>query len=159
VNMEGPASLDQAAGSFERLFQTFEGEWRLEKSMSDGSLFTGTAKFERAADNCLSLTESGVLTLPGAQLQAGRAWDWFLRERCSLEIRYPHAHGGGPYHLLTPVRLCDGWGADGWAGSATHLCGADAYLADYSFSEDAILIDHSVKGPKKGYRIEARMRR
>jgi hypothetical protein len=158
MSMAGPASL-LAAGSFARLFQALEGEWQLEKFMSDGSRFNGAARFGRLAKDCLRLTETGVLTLHDSRLQAGRTWDWFLRAGGQLEIRYPQEHGGAAYHLLTPVRLDDGRGADGWTGRASHQCAADVYGAEYRLGEDAIVIDHLVRGPKKDYRIEARMRR
>ena len=150
----GPASLDAAAGSFARLFQSLEGQWRLQKSMSGGQNFVGTALFARLAADCLRLTESGVLTLPDSQLQAGRTWDWFLRADGQLDIRYPREQGGAPYHLLTPVR-------DGatWSGQASHLCAADVYEADYRLGEKAVLIEHWVRGPNKHYRVRAQFSR
>ncbi len=122
--------------------------------MSGGQHFAGTALFQRMAEDCLRLTESGVLTLPDAQLQAGRAWDWFLRPDSQLDIRYPQEHGGAPYHLLTPVR--DG---EGWFGHASHSCAADVYDADYRIGEKAMLIEHLVRGPNKDYRVQARFSR
>jgi hypothetical protein len=154
VRAGGPASLDAAAGSFARLFHSLEGEWRLEKSMSGGQDFAGTALFARVAGDCLRLTESGVLTLPDSQLQAGRAWDWFLRADGQLEIRYPAENGGGSYHRLTPVR--DG---GSWFGQASHLCAADVYDADYRLGEKAMLIEHLVRGPNKDYRVRAQFSR
>ena len=122
--------------------------------MSGGQQFSGTALFVRLTQDCLRLTETGVLTLPGSQLQAGRAWNWFLRDGGRLEVRYPQEHGGGSYHVLTPVR--DG---ETWFGQASHLCVADVYDADYRLGENAMLIEHAVRGPNKDYRVRAQFSR
>jgi hypothetical protein len=139
------------AGTFARLFAELAGEWRLQKTFSDGSRFSGHAIFDPIRRNAHAMNEKGVLTLPdGNSLAASRQWDWFLDEDGSLAIAYPADQGGSLYHRLIPK------GSDGaFSGGASHLCAADNYDAEYRFDRASIVIDHRVKGPKKDYRIEA----
>lgn len=150
-----PAGALAPAGSFARLFGSLAGEWLLEKTFSDGSAFSGRAFFDTAGRNALALREEGVLALPnGNRLAASRQWDWFLAEDGSLTIGYPADQGGSVYHRFIPAG-----GKNGFTGSASHLCAADTYEAQYRFDEAVIVIDHRVKGPKKDYAITAVMRR
>lgn len=150
-----PAGASAPAGTFARLFAELAGEWRLEKIFSDGSAFSGRARFDPSGRNAHSMSETGLLKLPdGNSLSASRQWDWFLDEHGSLAIAYPADQGGAIYHRFMPIA-----GEGVFAGSASHLCAADTYQADYRFEEGVIVIDHRVRGPKKDYAIRAVMRR
>jgi hypothetical protein len=147
-----PAKDSLPAGSFARLFAGLGGDWRLEKTFSDGSAFAGTARFKPAGEAQFLLEEDGVLTLArGGAVKAFRHWRWVLEANGGLIIAYPTESGGATYHRFLPQRQ-----AGGWSGFASHPCGADIYEAGYLLHDGAILIDHRVKGPRKDYRIEAR---
>ncbi len=154
--MNGRAAAEVSpAPSFEQAFAALAGEWRLEKTFSDGARFFGVARFIANETNALRLEEEGVLSLAtGGSLKAFRQWDWALEEGGALAIRYPRENGGQPYHRFVP-RFSGGE----WTGAASHPCAADLYEAGYSFRPGLVTVAHRVTGPRKDYRIDARFSR
>jgi hypothetical protein len=145
-----PATVDTKG--FAALFASLEGAWRIEKNFSDGSRFEGSGEFRSSGLEIRDLDEQGLLCLPagGSHRAIGR-WRWQLDAPSTLLVRYPPERGGAIYHrcVLAPF-------ADGWTGSGEHLCGADVYLADYLLKTDEIIINHSIRGPRKALSISAR---
>ena len=144
-------------------FAELAGVWQLTRDSSDGSRFTGTARFTATDGNAYLLREEGFLRLAtGEVLPASRQWVWRLTEHPAgereIEIRYPQEAGGELYHRFRPEQaaLPDSKG-DAWHGEGEHLCGRDIYLAGYRLSARAIDIDHHVTGPAKDYRLKARL--
>jgi hypothetical protein len=154
-----PRNLPDAADTFVKCFQALTGAWDLERTISDGSSFAGSAVFSPFGDDKLLLVEEGLfrpagLTDPSQQpMPAGRQWVWRLVASNQLEISYPEPDGR-LYHCFRPVLE-----AGDWRGAAEHLCGADTYRADYRLGANSMEIVHDVAGPAKDYRLTSRFSR
>ena len=132
---------------FAGYFQSLVGKWTVARTISDGSAFKGDAVFERKTGKQLLLTESGTLELAtGASVFATRAWVWHLVSGMVLDINYDETPLR-PYHHLK----IEPEGAGLWQAAASHLCGDDTYDGHYTFSDGRIVVDHTVRGPKKDY--------
>jgi hypothetical protein len=131
--------------TFANLFAMLGGEWRIERSISDGSRFSGNAVFTALNNNSWRMREAGVLAASsGEQYPATSCWRWQLSGRTQLEIHFVDRDRPTLYHRieLEPA------GSD-WVGSAHHLCGEDSYHAKYVFSANHIQILHRISGPQK----------
>lgn len=153
--------LPDGANTFADWFQALTGAWTLERTISDGSSFSGTAVFSPFGDNALLLVEEGLfrpggLTDPHQKpMPAGRQWIWRLvgTGQGQLDISYPEPDGR-LYHNFRPVHA-----AGEWRGAGEHLCGADVYRADYRLGANRMEIVHDVAGPAKDYRLTSRFSR
>lgn len=144
---------------FETLFQDLAGNWELTRESSDGTRFTGVARFTTAGTGRLLLEEAGQVFLPGnKRLQAGRSWQWVLQggheDAYCLEIRYPEERGGTLYHRLK-VLAVDNSGDFIWQGAARHVCRDDLYDGDYKLANDRMCIRHRITGPNKNLIVDS----
>ena len=131
---------------------SLEGAWRIEKNFSDGSRFEGSGEFRSSGLEIQDLHEQGLLFLPdGGSHRAHGRWRWQFNAPSTLLVRYPPERGGEIYHRCALEPL-----TDGWIGSGDHLCGSDVYLADYMLKRGEIIINHSIRGPRKALEISAR---
>jgi hypothetical protein len=135
-----------AGGSrFANWFDDLPGDWRLTRRHDDGGSFEGSARFERTGPDAMSVTEEGVMVLPGGGgLAAQRRWLWVLAAPDTLEIHFDDGLRAGLYHRLKLVPV-----AGGWQAAAGHLCGADTYDGEYRFGGDRIDARLSITGPAK----------
>ena len=132
--------------SFSSYFQKLEGDWNLERKISDGSCFRGVARFSFAERDKLLVAETGKLDMAnGTRLEASRNWIWHLSGEQQLEIFYGE-DSQRLYHALD-LSLSQ----NGWRGQATHLCEPDTYLGEYIFFDEGFIIKQEVSGPKKDY--------
>jgi hypothetical protein len=131
--------------TFANLFAMLGGEWRIERSISDGSRFSGNAVFTALDIHSWHMREAGMLAVTsGGRYPASNCWRWRLSGLTQLEIHFGNRDGPTLYHRieLEPA-------GSGWVGSAHHLCGEDSYRADYVFSANHIQILHRISGPQK----------
>lgn len=135
------------ASGFEEVFNSLAGEWFLRRSISSGECLQGRATISHAGTNRLFVSEEGDLRLAdGGSVPASRNWVWRFEEG-SLEIFFDEE----PLRLYHEVELIAE--ADCWRGEASHDCPPDIYRGEYLFRHDAIMVEQTVLGPRKDYRI------
>ncbi len=127
------------------LFFTLSGHWQVERTITPGGIFTGTAVFQKTDDGDLLYREQGALTLEsGEVLEPFKAYLYRLEEG---QVHVYFADGetsGALFHVLDFM-------SDTQA-QAEHLCGQDMYKTTYDFElPDRFTITHIVHGPEKEY--------
>ena len=128
------------------VFDRLEGAWHLDRTIEHQATMTGTAVFRRHGTDVLHYREEGRI-----RLADGKAFDGHR------EYRFERAPGGftvffaeAPPRLFHRIEVARD--ADGFTGSATHLCAPDTYDSSYCFLADgSFVIRHSVHGPRKDY--------
>lgn len=121
----------------------------MQRKISSGETYNGSVEIVDKGSGILGLRESGVLRLgSGESLSASRHWLWRLTGDVVFEVFFDE----DPPRSYHAVHLQEHM--DGWKGSADHLCVDDRYLGAYLFTNDRIVIEQSIKGPKKDYEIQ-----
>lgn len=137
----------------DKLLEWLAGAWSLERKISSGEQFSGSAIFEPCSETSLKLEESGTLFLQGGDsITANRNWVWHF-EGENLSVFFDE----DPLRLYHNVPLSRD--AETLAGMADHVCGKDVYAGEYRFSDDHFTIDQRVNGPAKNYTIASRYER
>ncbi|MEM9468816.1 MAG: DUF6314 family protein [Pseudomonadota bacterium] len=128
-----------------KLFHSLVGNWLIERTITPGGVFIGTATFENLSDTVLSYQEEGEMTLDrGTVLYPIKAYQWRLEEG-QISIYFDDGETKGQlFHQL-------GFLSDHEA-AASHWCDPDNYQSHYVFDlPQCFEITHEVKGPKKAY--------
>ena len=129
------------------IFNALIGEWKLNRTITPGGTFEGTAVFEKKSDTVLEYTEIGVLkTDAGYESEAKRSYEWRLEGGDIVIYFNDGATKGQRFHALNFTE-----GAD---AAADHWCDPDQYDSEYSFADmpNGFTAKHDVKGPRKDYR-------
>lgn len=133
---------------FSGFFENYEGNWQLDRIISDGSRLAGFAKVSRISENLLLFEETGNLEMQGGEVvSANRSWRWETQKNAFLNVYYDET----PLRLYHALELA--WFDGAWEASAEHRCGEDVYAGEYRFEKNLIEIDQTVKGPNKDYSL------
>jgi uncharacterized protein DUF6314 len=122
------------------------GEWRLSRSIDDGSSMAGTAAFTPNGAGQFDYREQGHFRLPdGRMIDAERR---YIFEE--TESGFAVFFAGTPRCLFHRIML--GEIRRTLVGTGTHLCGDDHYDSRYEFGSDcSFVVEHRVRGPRKRY--------
>ena len=151
-----------------RVFNSLQGDWRLERNMGDMGHFTGTARFFNAVDsaaNSLRYREEGVLhRFDGQKFDGYREYDFVLHEDAiELLFRDPVSFGNR-YVLLHFSPQADdarnNEAENGLSAQDHHPCGNDIYH-HRMFWQDTDHFETKIKvvGPNKDYELHSVYRR
>lgn len=131
------------------------GAWAIERRVDDAASLTGSATFERLAENEAVYHERGTLRLStGYEAAAERK---YIYRQCAdgiavfFAVRPPRL-----FHEVKLVQYTDGC----LHGEAKHVCAEDTYLTQYQFDPAArFQVRHRVRGPRKDYAMVTFYRR
>ncbi len=133
---------------FNDYFKKLTGAWSLERKISTGETLNGKVVFERISDAAFFMREEGeLILLNGSCISASRIWYWHLVDEQKLKITYDK-NRQKEYHFLA-LSFEEGQ----WQGESDHLCGADHYLGNYKFSQNAFEVSQTIQGPNKNYSL------
>ena len=141
-----PAKSDS---ELQRLLAGLIGDWRLERHISDGSRFSGTATFSKNGDKTLLLEEKGFLARRGQRFEASRKWHWEIETDDRVRVLF-HDQESRLYHDLMFQKE-----AGTWHATAEHLCSEDLYKGSYRLHPDSIEIQQWIKGPAKDMTLQS----
>lgn len=130
------------------IFNSFEGEWKLERDIFGIGSTVAIASFKRTRPTTLHYSEQGTLTLKSGFVgQTSKQYIYELRENDIRIIFADTSAIGNTFLTLDPIKN----GSGAWAQD-THFCGADRYQCTYDFvSKDTFLVDIEVRGANKTY--------
>jgi hypothetical protein len=141
-----------AASPAERVFALLEGTWSIERTITPGGTYAGTAEFTSVTDTVLAYHEAGNLSLPnGKRLHGERRYKYELHDAV-IEVSFADGMNSGQHFIFIdfPQSQENVWPIE--SAEDTHICRLDKYIASLSFeSEDVLVITYLVSGPKKGY--------
>jgi len=142
--------------SLSNLHSALEGTWTFDRNASSGESMAGSARFVARGETRLHYREQGILTLvDGTELKFERSYIYeFSDAAMSIYFDTPSPRLFQSV-VLTPHGKV-------WAGSGSHLCGADRYASRFEFApawQDRFRIVHKVTGPRKDYVLETRYHR
>jgi hypothetical protein len=126
----------------------FAGIWSVARDIEDhaggpSGRFRGLARITPDGEG-LRYAEQGLLTLGAAKLQASRVYLWRFDGPTGVRVLH---EDGADFHQFDWARAtCE----------AEHLCGADLYVARYSFAAESWHAHWRVTGPRKNYESHAR---
>ncbi len=124
----------------------------LNREISPGFHFEGTATFEALSVSAYLLRESGLLQrADGPPMNAARSWHWELEGENQLKISYDE-DPPRLYHALSLQLNEDG---SLWVGQDLHLCEPDEYDGEYILGEKKLESIQTVSGPNKAYRVHS----
>lgn len=128
------------------------GEWRLDRTVSDGGDMVGRASFVPSHDGLL-YRESGRL-----RLEDGQGYDFARRYLYRVSgLRMDVYFDEAKPRLFQTIRLAQ---INGIAvGEGFHACPPDLYRSRYWLEEGAVRIEHVVSGPRKDYTISSTLTR
>ena len=128
------------------IFNALLGEWTLNRTITPGGSFEGTAVFEARSDTVFEYREEGRFTLDdGTVLQPTKSYEWRLEDGNIVVYFNDGATKGQLFHVIDLT--------EGGQAAATHWCDPDQYNTDYSFADmpNGFSMTHKVEGPKKSY--------
>jgi hypothetical protein len=127
------------------------GEWRLNRSIDDGSSMTGAATIAPRGAGQFDYREQGQFRLPdGRSLDAERRYI-FDETESGFTVLFTEKPPR-LFHRIALARI-----GPHLVGHGTHLCGDDHYASRYEFRADgSFVIAHRVSGPRKDYAMETR---
>lgn len=139
------------AGNAAVAFGWLPGDWKLDRTISDGSTVIGKAKFSPLMPRVLHYVETGLLRLDSGYLGEMRREYYYVLEESHINVTFADAAPGERTFLrLRPVGAPNGY----LRAHGDHRCDCDLYTASYEFeSARRIVITMRVSGPKKDYSI------
>ncbi|MGI9401018.1 MAG: DUF6314 family protein [Rhizobiaceae bacterium] len=144
---------------FHNFFAGLSGEWQLNRQISNGTRFEGSALFSRKSEFSHCLEEKGQLFLQQYNtMNAMRQWQWIWSKEGHLDVKYPVERGGDSYHHVELV-LSDTSAGLSLEGEAIHYCGNDIYAGSYRLAQDRLKISHEISGPNKNLIVDSRYTR
>ncbi|MEO0909499.1 MAG: DUF6314 family protein [Pseudomonadota bacterium] len=134
------------------MFESWSGEWTLDREISPGFHFEGTATFEVLTESAYLLRESGLLQRADSPpMNAARSWHWEVSDENQLKISYDE----NPPRLYHALNLQFVEARRTWVGQDLHLCEPDEYDGDYILGEKKLESIQTVSGPNKAYRVHS----
>ncbi|MEM9280103.1 MAG: DUF6314 family protein [Pseudomonadota bacterium] len=132
---------------FGEYFDSLVGEWSILRTVSSGEKLQGKLLLAFLDNSSYLVSETGELRMSdGNLISASRQWIWRY-ENGNLLI-YFDEEPPRLYHQMVPVLR-----AGAWHGQGDHDCPPDAYVGEYLFSANKIIVKQDVMGPKKDYQI------
>lgn len=128
------------------------GEWRLDRTVSDGGDMVGRASFTPTLEG-LRYRESGRL-----RLEDGKGYDFERRYLYRISgLRMDVYFDEKLPRLFQTIRLAQINGIS--VGEGFHSCPPDIYRSRYWLEEGVVRIEHVVSGPRKDYTISSTLTR
>ncbi len=136
------------------VFARLAGDWRIERTVSNGAVLTGTARFAPGGSGELVYDEQGVLRLAdGRTFRASRGYVFRARPN-GFAVYF----GDEPEKLFHDITLRRE--GETLTGEGEHPCRNDLYRSRYVFSASGdFALGHVAKGPRYDYAMETHYRR
>jgi Family of unknown function (DUF6314) len=134
-----------------RIFALLHGGWAIERRITPGGRFTGTATFTPRSADSLLYRESGRLVLHnGTELLGEKSYLYALRPG-GIEISFNDGLSKGA-HFIDIFLPYDRPDAFPIASSDRHRCRLDTYDATFRMENPALFtLTYVVNGPTKAY--------
>ena len=145
----------KAGNTNHQAFTWLAGHWSFRRDISNGLSATGQAQFLRRAPGVLDYGEQGALS-NGAQFT--KRYRYSLGADGITVVHADPQNDGAAFQTLEFANVPNANG-DALSAQASNLCGDDWYDSIYRLGRDRIWMAHTVKGPKKDYRIETAFQR
>jgi hypothetical protein len=150
---DGPGEpvAPDVAGNAAVAFGWLPGDWKLDRTISDGGTVLGKARFAALKPRVLHYLETGMLRLDSGYLGEIRREYYYVLEEGYIHVTFADAAPGERTFLrLRPIGDRDGC----LRAQGNHHCDRDLYTATYDFeSARRVVVTMRVSGRHKDYSI------